>query len=193
MRAELEAALEEGARRADPAEVADADNRLEELLEKVDAPRQEVAQAPSETGATSRAGAVALPEAVLRTGRAVGLEGRHVRVRLRGLDEAVVVPLDAGVSPDLVEQAITRGDRVLLEQVGSADPVVVGVVQTGVPEELHLKAKRIHIEGEQEVLLRSGRGAMRVRQDGDVELVGSRISAMSRGLFRLVGRVLRLN
>ncbi len=27
----------------------------------------------------------------------------------------------------------------------------------------------------------------------DVELVGSRISAMSRGLFRLVGRVLRLN
>ena len=34
---------------------------------------------------------------------------------------------------------------------------------------------------------------MRIREDGDVEIVGSRIAAMSRGLFRLVGRVLQLN
>ena len=43
------------------------------------------------------------------------------------------------------------------------------------------------------VVLRAGRGALRLREDGDVELVGSRISTMSRGLFRIVGRVLRLN
>ncbi len=71
--------------------------------------------------------------------------------------------------------------------------MVVGVLQTKIPTELILKAKKLHLEGEQEVLLRSGRGAMRIRQDGDVEIVGSRIAAMSPGLFRLVGRVLRLN
>ena len=49
------------------------------------------------------------------------------------------------------------------------------------------------IEAEREILIRSGRGAMRIREDGDIEVVGSRISTMSRGLFRIVGRVLRLN
>ena len=44
-----------------------------------------------------------------------------------------------------------------------------------------------------EVLIWAGRAALRIREDGDVELVGSRILTMSRGLFRIVGRVLRLN
>jgi hypothetical protein len=136
---------------------------------------------------------VALPEAQLRTAEVLGLKGGRASLRIRGVDEPVFADLDRGVSPAVVEQAVAQGDRVLLEQVAGAAPVVVGVVQTRVPEELYLRAKRIHIEGDEEVLLRSGRGAMRVRQDGDVELVGSRISAMSRGLFRLVGRVLRLN
>lgn len=193
MQAELDAALEEGAKRADPAEVADADSRLEELLEKVDAPRSEAVRQPVAREVEAAADGIALPDAVLRTGAAVGIAGRRARVRVRGLAEPVEAELDAAVSPEIVERAMARGDRVLLEQVSGAAPVVVGVVQTAVPEELTLKAKRIHIEGEQEVLIRSGRGAMRVRQDGDVELVGSRISAMSRGLFRLVGRVLRLN
>lgn len=193
MQAELEAALEEGARRADPAEVADADSRLDDLLEKVDAPRSEPAPDARREARPVATGAVTLPHAVLRTAVAVGITGRRALVRVRGLADPVAAPLDAGVSPEIVEQAVARGDRVLLEQVQGADPVVVGVIQTGIPEELTLKAKRILIEGEQEVMLRSGRGAMRVRQDGDVELVGSRISAMSRGLFRLVGRVLRLN
>jgi hypothetical protein len=43
------------------------------------------------------------------------------------------------------------------------------------------------------VLRVAGRGAIRIRGDGDIEIVGSRISAASRGLFRLVGRILRLN
>jgi hypothetical protein len=48
------------------------------------------------------------------------------------------------------------------------------------------------LEGEREILLRSGRGAIRIREDGDIEVVGSRISAASRELFRIVGRLLRL-
>ena len=70
---------------------------------------------------------------------------------------------------------------------------MVGVLQTRSPREIHLKAAVVHIEGDEEVLIRSGRAALRIRQDGDVEIVGSRIHAASRGLFRLVGRILRLN
>jgi hypothetical protein len=72
-------------------------------------------------------------------------------------------------------------------------PLVVGVLQTRRPRELKLRAGTVTIEGEQEVLIRAGRAAIRLREDGDIEIVGSRISAASRGLFRLVGRILRLN
>jgi len=192
MRAQLETALEEGKRKADPVEVADADRRLEELLDKVDAPVAE-GEAPEVVPAADPSPSVDLPDAQLRTAIALGVKGRQVSVRVRGLADPLFAELDRGVSREVVEQAVVNGDRVLLEQVAGAAPLVVGVVQTCVPEELKLSAKRILIEGDQEVLMRSGRAAMRVRQDGDVELVGSRISAMSRGLFRLVGRVLRLN
>ncbi len=56
-----------------------------------------------------------------------------------------------------------------------------------------LSAGTVTIEGEREVMIRAGRSAIRLREDGDIEIVGSRISAASRGLFRLVGRILRLN
>ena len=69
----------------------------------------------------------------------------------------------------------------------------MGVLRSRQPEKLVLRASVIEIEAEQELLLRSGKGAMRIREDGDIEVVGSRISAASRGLFRLVGRMLRLN
>ena len=71
--------------------------------------------------------------------------------------------------------------------------MVVGVVQRRVPETLELRAATVIIEAEREIVLRAGRSALRIREDGDVELVGGRVLAMSRGLFRIVGRVLRLN
>jgi hypothetical protein len=71
--------------------------------------------------------------------------------------------------------------------------VIVGVVQTRVPREVTLKASTITLEAEREILLRAGRSALRLREDGDVELVGSRIVTASRGLLRLVGKMLRLN
>ena len=81
-----------------------------------------------------------------------------------------------------------------LSASAGAVPIVVGMVQTkAAPETLELRADRIVIEAGKELLLRSGRGALRIREDGDVELVGSRISTVSRGLFRVVGKILRLN
>jgi len=129
----------------------------------------------------------------MRTAVPVAVNGRQVQLRVRGVDGEVDGELAPGVAAELVKQAVVNRDAVILECLPDAPPLVVGVLQTRIPEKLTIKARQVHIEGEQEVLVRSGRGAMRIRSDGDVELVGSRIAAMSRGLFRLVGRVLRLN
>jgi len=190
VQAVLQKALERGAREADRDEVADADRRLDELLEKVADPP--VSQAPSVEPKPAKV-APALSGVAMRTARPVSIKGREVMLRARGVDGQVPAELAPGVARELVEGAIINGDSVIVECVPGEVALVVGILQTRIPEQLTLRAKKLHLEGEQEVLLRSGRGAMRIRQDGDVEIVGSRISAMSRGLFRLVGRVLRLN
>ena len=91
-----------------------------------------------------------------------------------------------------MQRAATSGDRVLIEEE-HGDRRIVGVVATRVPETLELRAKKVVIEGEHEVILRTGQAGMKLEENGDVELTGSRISTVSRGLFRLVGKMLRLN
>lgn len=152
---------------------------IERLLEHL--PAAEIAAAESEA-----------PPA-MRTARVVAIKGASAQITWRGRAEPVVAELDDGVDRELVARAMAAGDAVLIEHAPGAVPVIVGVVQRRIPETLELKARSVVIEAEQEVLLRAGRGAMRIREDGDVEVVGSRILTMSRGLFRIVGRVLRLN
>lgn len=182
-RAALEEALDRGSREATPEEVEASDERIEALLEQV-APSQ---RSPQTT--TAAKDGLAWDEVRHLTALPVALEASRVTVRAGGRSQSV--PLADGVSASLVRDAIAAGQRVLLERVGSAEPSVVGVIQTS--SRTKLSGAKIEIEGTEEILLRSGRAAVRMRADGDVELVGSRISAMSRGLFRLVGRVLRLN
>jgi hypothetical protein len=129
----------------------------------------------------------------LRTARVQSVAGRRARVAFR----SAAAPIDADIAPEvdpgIVEDACANRDSVLVEIVVGETPLVVGVLQTQRPREIRLKATTVHIEGEREVLLRSGKGAVRIREDGDIEIIGSRISAASRGLFKLVGRILRLN
>jgi hypothetical protein len=129
----------------------------------------------------------------MRTARVTSVSGRRATIVLRGRPE----PLDATVAPEVdpgvVADALESGDAVLVELEPGEVPLVVAALHTRRPREIKLKAGTIHIEGDEEVLLRSGRGALRIRADGDIELVGSRVSAASRGLFRIVGRMLRLN
>ncbi len=129
----------------------------------------------------------------LRTARIVALEGRTARVTVRGERDEIEAALAPEVERDLIEDAAAHKDSVLVEVEADGTTVVVGVVQTRRPREVHVKGEKIVIEAEREVLLRAGRAALRLREDGDIELVGSRISAASRGLFRIVGRILRLN
>lgn len=129
----------------------------------------------------------------VRSARLLGLSARRATVALRGEDEAREIALDSEVDAQIVQDALETGERVLVEADETGEVVVVGVLRSRQPEKLVLRAAVIEIDAEQELLLRSGKGAMRIREDGDIEVVGSRISAASRGLFRLVGRMLRLN
>jgi hypothetical protein len=144
--------------------------------------------------AAMEAPAVPQPAApALRTARVVAVRGAEVQIAYRGRGAPVTATIDEGVDRELVKRAMAGNEAVLVEVDPEVGPVIVGVVQTRVPDELEIKARKVVIDAEEELTMRAGRGAMRIREDGDVELVGSRISTMSRGLFRIVGRVLRLN
>ena len=136
--------------------------------------------------------AEAAPETSLGMARIVSM-GPPLRIAFRGSTAPIVAELDEGVDCELVAWAMRENERVLVERSRHAPPLVVGLVQRKTPSLLTLKAAHVVIEGEREVLLKSGLAALRLREDGDVELVGSRIVSASRGLYRLVGRVLRLN
>jgi len=128
----------------------------------------------------------------LRTARIVKVSGRTATIALRGARGEIEAELAPEVERELIEEAAAHKDSVLVEVDGEG-AVVVGVVQTRKPREVRVTGERVVVEADREVLLRAGRAALRLREDGDVELVGSRISAASRGLFRIVGRILRLN
>lgn len=129
----------------------------------------------------------------LRTARLVAVHGRDADVLLRRGQSPIRCEVAPEVEVALLEDVAAQGGSVLVEQEGDGVLLVVGVLATRRPQTLELKAGTVTIEGEREILLRSGRGAIRIREDGDIEVVGTRISATSRGLFRLVGRLLRLN
>jgi hypothetical protein len=157
---------------------------LDRLLQHVPLPEA----APRPTPAPD---AAAIP--ALRTARVTAVRGKEASIVYRARGAEVTATLDEGVDVDLVKRALTGHERVLVEIDPEVGPVIVGVVQTRLPDVVEIKARKITLDADEELLLRSGRGAMRIREDGDVELVGSRVSTLSRGLFRIVGRVLRLN
>ena len=166
------------------------DPAIERVLRRVDlSPSEEGASSP-----TSRAESVHLESGPrLRSARLSRIVGGRVFLKLRGHRDEIEADVDENVDLELLTRSLASGQAVLIEEESGLLPVVVGMIQTQIPETLELRARKIVIEGEDEVLVRSGTGALRLRQDGDVELVGSRITTMSRGLFRLVGRMLRLN
>jgi hypothetical protein len=180
---ELEAAPK---RKAKAEKVERREDVLERVLEKVaplSTPRAEPQPLPVRA-------APAVP--TLRTARLVSLPAGKAEIAFRGAKPVEAV-LAEGVERELLRRAMVNRDVVLVEWTPDAVPVVVGVVQTRTPNEVVIAGQKVTIDAEEELTLRSGTAAMRLRADGDVEVVGSRIAMASRGLFRLVGRMLRLN
>ncbi|HMA94813.1 MAG TPA: hypothetical protein VKP30_19115 [Polyangiaceae bacterium] len=120
-------------------------------------------------------------------------DGEHaVSVRLCPTGETAHAELMQELDRSLIEDAARERQLVLLDR--HADRLlVIGVIATHKPKKLKLDAESIELLASRSLLLRVGRAALELRQDGNIEIVGSRISAASRGLFRLVGRMLRLN
>lgn len=134
------------------------------------------------------------PVSSLRSARIVAIDGngRRATIVWRGHTDRIDVDVATDVDVALLELAQRNGDAVFVEET-TDKLLIVGVMQTRLAREVHFVADKILLDAAQEVVIRAGRAAIRLREDGDVELVGSRISAASRGLFRLVGRILRLN
>jgi hypothetical protein len=158
----------------EPGEAGTLERLLEHVPERTQPPR-----GPAQSG--------------LRTAKVVFVDDKTVQIAFRGRPEPVVAELDDGVDRELISLAVKNGDSVLVEAEPDLSPLIVGVVQTRVPKHVALKGETVTIEAEREVVLRTGEAAVRIREDGEVEVVGSRIHTLSRGLFRIVGRVLRLN
>jgi hypothetical protein len=146
-----------------------------------------------EEAALARPEPLVVPITGLRTARVTMVDRDGAEVLFAGDATPRRVEIASDVDREVVQEAFESGDRVLCEPDARGQPIIVGVVRARKPDTVRISARKIEIEGEEEVLVRSGKGAFRLREDGDVELVGSRISAASRGLFRLVGRMLRLN
>lgn len=129
----------------------------------------------------------------LRTARVVTAAGRAAEVLFRGEHLTVTAAVSEEVDAEVLKRAADNRDAVLIEVTLNGPPLIVGVIQTKMPKTISLKGTTVEIEADREILLKTKRGALRIREDGDIELVGSRIMAMSRGLFRIVGKMLRLN
>lgn len=150
-------------------------------------------ETPAESKVGVESAGARMPGSSLRSARLVAISGRRATIVWRGHADRI----DADISPDVDLELLTlaqrNGDAVFVEVDDHDKLLVVGVMQTRLSREVRITADKILLDAAQEVVVRAGRAAIRLREDGDVELVGSRISAASRGLFRLVGRILRLN
>lgn len=172
-----------GKRRPAP---APKDETLARVLERVSAD-------PPQAALPQRSARQAVAVSSMRTARVGTVAGRAAEIVYRGERLPTVAVVGEDVETAVVEQAARDHSMVLVEVVAGLPPAIVGVLQTRMPRSIVLKGTTVEIEAEREILLRTGRGALRIREDGDIELIGSRISAVSRGLFRIVGKMLRLN
>ena len=114
-------------------------------------------------------------------------------MRYRGDLVDTLVRIAPEVDRGLLELAARTGESVLVETGADGVPLVIGMLQTRPVGDLLLQATTITLAATKDITLVAGRAALRLRENGHVELVGTRISTISSGVLKLVGRLLRLN
>ncbi|HYQ02569.1 MAG TPA: hypothetical protein VER96_28045 [Polyangiaceae bacterium] len=160
---------------------------LDQLLEQVDSPAADAEAAPS-----ARAAQLPEPPRLVLVRGLRWMSEQQLEVAFR-TGEPFAAVVAAEVDRELLNQAMIDGQMLLSEWPERGTPLVVGVVHSKPPSKVRFAAEEIELDASRELLLRSGSAALRLRSSGEVELVGSRISAVSRGVMRLIGRLLRLN
>lgn len=106
--------------------------------------------------------------------------------------------LDPSVHSSVIEGACKRQERVLVEDI-EGSLVVIGALRTqptpGIDEaeSYEIKAKRISLQGTEEISLTAQTAAVVMRAVGEVETFAERIISRAEGVHKIVGRMLRLN
>lgn len=105
---------------------------------------------------------------------------------------------DASVDPALLREAIATGARVVLDRDESGEMTIVGVLatrraltidRTGAVE---ADVRRFSITAAEEALLRASGAFLQIKLD-DVELYGKRVVSRARELYRVLGRMVKIN
>ncbi|MEZ4300987.1 MAG: hypothetical protein R3B70_38990 [Polyangiaceae bacterium] len=115
-------------------------------------------------------------------------------VGARSLTASIDPPVDLAV----LRTAIARGERVIAQPEAGA-LVVLGTLRTAATpgvddiDDLTLRAKRVAIEADHEVRLRSGGASLVLRARGYIESVATDITSRASSLHKIVGRMIRLN
>lgn len=129
----------------------------------------------------------------IRSARLVAVDGRVAMIAWRGSTQSVEAEIAPEVDDELMALALENRDSVMVEMTEDGRPMVVGLLQTRLPRKVHVSAEEIQLSAARKVVLRAGKAVLKLHEDGEIEVLGSKINAVSRGLFRIVGRVLRLN
>jgi len=124
----------------------------------------------------------------------IAREGAQWRVEVAGVKRMAGV--DGGVDPALLDEAQRLGVRVVLE-LGS-DPLIVGCLHTrravtiDADDVVRLRAAAVTVEGRDEVTLKSAGAFVRLK-GAEVETYGSRVVHTARELFKVLGRMVKIN
>lgn len=134
--------------------------------------------------------------------RIVSLEGGAGVVDVAG--RSLKASIDDAVDEAVLETALRRGERVLVEVTGDR-AIIVGALRTqatpGIERaerfdiqagEVTIAATRVSVDGD-EVALNSKTARLVLRAAGEIESFAERIVSRASGVHKIVGRMLRLN
>ncbi len=160
-------------------------NTLENIFDMVDADASSKAPAPSVRPFVA-------PQGGLFIALLSEVDGTTVRLRNPASGELFKASVAPHLDSAYLSSQVENGQAALVQ--GTTEKLlVVGLVDVG-PRRRHiLEADEIELTAKKRLTLKSGSSALRLQSDGSLELLGSRISAASRGVLRLAGRALRLN
>lgn len=95
-----------------------------------------------------------------------------------------------------IEAAVGRDAVVVFEEGDAARPIVIGWIETPSPaptRDLRVDGRRVHVEAEQELVLRCGEASLTLTADGRVLIRGRGVLTHARELNRIRGGQVKIN
>ncbi len=112
--------------------------------------------------------------------------------------QTVHATLDPAVAPAVIETALRTGERILVQPEGDRW-IALGALRTQVTpgvdqvDEVTIRARRLKLEGTDEIQLVSSAASLVMRVTGAVETIAREVTVRATGVHKLIGRVLHLN